>query len=33
MILTKILKKSNYGISKILQDPKKISNKLREKFG
>ncbi len=32
MILTKVLKKSNYGISRILQDPKKIGNKLREKF-
>ena len=32
VILTKVLKRSNYGISKILQDPKKISTKLREKF-
>lgn len=32
LILTKILKKSNYGIFKILQDPKKISSKLKQKF-
>ena len=32
LILTKILKKSNYGISKILKDPRKISSKLKQKF-
>jgi len=32
LILTKVLKKSNYGLFKILQDPKKISNKLKQKF-
>ncbi len=32
LIITKILKKSNYGIFKILQDPKKISSKLKQKF-
>ncbi|MBA4717695.1 MAG: hypothetical protein HRO68_00715 [Nitrosopumilus sp.] len=33
LILTKILRKPNYGISRILQDPKKIAGKLKEKFG
>lgn len=32
LILTKILKKSNYGISKILQDPNKIRTKFKQKF-
>ena len=32
LIATKILKKSNYGLSKILKDPKKISHKLKQKF-
>ena len=32
LIITKILKKSNYGISKILQDPDHISSKLKQKF-
>lgn len=32
LILTKILKKSNYGISKILKDPSKIRTKFKQKF-
>ena len=32
LILTKVLKKSNYGLSRILKDPTQINSKLKQKF-